>query len=179
LNLDEPYESVQGALALLVNRCFSRGKLRLTSADPDLDPDLDENMLGDERDLLRMREGVGRLFAIGRHPAVQAIVEAIDIGAERSMEDLRSQDEIDDWLLRTAGSGAHPIGTCRMGAINDPRSVVDPDGRVIGLAGLRVVDASIMPDVPRANTHLTCVMIGEYMAERIKRTSRSWQGHIR
>jgi choline dehydrogenase len=44
---------------------------------------------------------------------------------------------------------------------------------VIGLAGLRVVDASIMPDVPRANTHLTCVMIGEYMAERIKRTSRS------
>jgi choline dehydrogenase len=179
LNLDEAYESVQGAFALWVNRCFSRGKLRITSTDPDLDPDLDEKMLGDERDLLRMREGVGRMFTIGRHPAVQAIVEAIHIGAERSMEDLRSQDEIDDWLLHTAGSGAHPVGTCRMGAVNDPRSVVDPDGRVIGLAGLRVVDASIMPDVPRANTHLTCVMIGEYMAERIKRTSRSWQGHIR
>ena len=52
---------------------------------------------------------------------------------------------------------------------DDPRSVVDPDCRVLGLEGLRVIDASIMPEVPRANTHLTCVMIGEVMAERLRR----------
>ena len=54
-----------------------------------------------------------------------------------------------------------------MGAANDPRSVVDPDCRVIGIKGLRVIDASIMPEVPRANTHLTAVMIGERMAAKI------------
>jgi 5-(hydroxymethyl)furfural/furfural oxidase len=55
-----------------------------------------------------------------------------------------------------------------MGAVNDPRAVVDPDCRVIGIEGLRVVDASVMPEIPRANTHLTTVMIAEHMAARIK-----------
>jgi len=54
-----------------------------------------------------------------------------------------------------------------MGAPDDPRSVVDPECRVIGITGLRVIDASIMPDVPRANTHLTVVMMAERMAARI------------
>jgi choline dehydrogenase len=55
-----------------------------------------------------------------------------------------------------------------MGSPDDPRTVVDPDCRVLGVNGLRVIDASIMPDVVRANTHLACVMIGELMAERLK-----------
>ena len=63
----------------------------------------------------------------------------------------------------------HACGTCRMGAANDPRSVVDPDCRVIGVEGLRVVDASVMPEIPRANTHLTTVMIAEHIAARVKR----------
>ena len=63
----------------------------------------------------------------------------------------------------------HPVGTCRMGAADDPRAVVDPACRMIGLEGLRVIDGSLMLEVPRANTHLTCVMSGEVMAERLKR----------
>ena len=55
-----------------------------------------------------------------------------------------------------------------MGAPNDPRSVVDPDCRVLGIENLRVVDASIMPDVPRANTNLTVIASGEYMAARLR-----------
>jgi 5-(hydroxymethyl)furfural/furfural oxidase len=55
-----------------------------------------------------------------------------------------------------------------MGSAEDPRSVVDPACRVIGVDGLRVIDGSIMPENPRANTHLTCVMIGELMAERLR-----------
>jgi len=54
-----------------------------------------------------------------------------------------------------------------MGAADDPRSVVDPDCRVIGLDGVRVIDASIMPEIVRANSHLTAVAIGEHMAARL------------
>jgi choline dehydrogenase-like flavoprotein len=56
-----------------------------------------------------------------------------------------------------------------MGAPGDPRSVVDPECRVIGIEGLRVVDASIMPEVPRANTNLTTIMLAEHMAARLRR----------
>ena len=59
----------------------------------------------------------------------------------------------------------HPVGTCRMGTTED--CVVDEECRVRGIKGLRVVDASIMPEVPRANTHLTCVMIGEHVAAQL------------
>lgn len=65
----------------------------------------------------------------------------------------------------------HAVGTCRMGPPDDAESVVDSDGRVISLAGLRVVDASIMPEVPRANTHLTAVMIAEHIAARMQRAT--------
>ena len=64
--------------------------------------------------------------------------------------------------------GNHSTSTCRMGAVDDPRSVVGPDGRVIGLRNLRVADASIMPEVPRANTFLSSVMVGERVAELIR-----------
>ena len=57
-----------------------------------------------------------------------------------------------------------------MGAPDDPQAVVDPQCRVQGVAGLSVIDASIMPDVPRANTHLTCLMIGEKMADELKQS---------
>jgi choline dehydrogenase len=56
-----------------------------------------------------------------------------------------------------------------MGARDDARSVVDPDCRVIGCSGLRVIDASVMPEVVRANTHLTTVMIAEKMADKLRR----------
>ena len=72
-------------------------------------------------------------------------------------------------MLATVTDTWHLVGTCRMGAPDDPQSVVDPECRVIGLEGLRVIDGSIMPEVPRANTHLSCLMIAEKMAESLKR----------
>ena len=73
-------------------------------------------------------------------------------------------------MFAECSDAQHASGTCRMGAADDPRSVVDPDCRVIGVTGLRVIDASIMPTVVRANTHFTTVMIAEKMADVLKRS---------
>jgi 5-(hydroxymethyl)furfural/furfural oxidase len=78
-----------------------------------------------------------------------------------------SDTEMDAFIARYAGDTQHATSTCRMGAPDDERSVVDSDCRVLGLEGLRVIDASVMPSVVRANTHLTTVMIAEHMAERL------------
>jgi choline dehydrogenase len=127
-----------------------------------------------------MRDGVHRLFAIGRHPAVEGISNQVllrgrgfALTSEPSLltlDELADDAAIDDWMRTTVSDTQHPVGTCRMGAPADPRSVVDPECRVIGLDSLRVIDGSIMPEVPRANTHLTCVMIGEMMADRLRRS---------
>ncbi len=75
---------------------------------------------------------------------------------------------LDDWLMREATTGQHISGTCKMGPSSDPLAVVDQHGRVQGMEGLRVVDASVMPDCIRANTNVTTMMIGERMSDFIK-----------
>ncbi len=74
---------------------------------------------------------------------------------------LMANAERDDWLFNGCSDAHHASGTCRMGTPADPRTVVDPNCRVLGAGGQRVIDASIMPEVPRANTHLTTVAIAE------------------
>ena len=92
----------------------------------------------------------------------------------RSIDEALDATELDDWLFAECTDAQHASGTCRMGARDDPRSVVDPDCRVIGCSGLRVIDASVMPEVVRANTHLTTVMMAEKMADKLRhRTERS------
>ena len=88
------------------------------------------------------------------------------------MESVADPAALDAWLAASVFDTYHPAGTCRMGATDDPRAVVDSACRVIGVDGLRVIDAAIMPDIPRANLHLTCVMIGEHMAARLRAERR-------
>ncbi len=71
------------------------------------------------------------------------------------------------WIRARATGFFHPVGTCRMGRAGDPRTVVDPACRVLGVGGLRVVDASVIPEIPRANTNLTTIMIAEKAADAI------------
>ena len=80
----------------------------------------------------------------------------------------------DDWLLADCSEAQHGAGGCCMGPaeVEDGRSVVDPDGRVRGIDGLRVADASIMPYDCKANTCLTAIMIGEHIADRMRRAAR-------
>lgn len=164
----------RGVLVASVFQAFSQGSLRITSADPRVEPVIEERMLSDRRDLARLRDGVRRLFALGRHPAFTQIAEEIGMGDPfggeiRSIDSFADEDQFDRWLLENCVDCFHIAGTCRMGAVEDRRTVVDPDCRVVGVDGLRVIDASIMPEAPRANTHLTTVMIAERMAERLRK----------
>lgn len=147
---------------------FSKGTVRLKSTDPLVDPEVEINMLDDERDLVRLREGYQRLHQIVSEPAFTKIGTELR-GADGEIAPGRdfSGDELDRWLFANCADTQHPVGTCRMGAADDPRSVVDPECRVIGAEGLRVIDASIMPENVRANTHLTTVAIAEHMATKL------------
>ncbi len=153
----------RGRLAVSVYQAFSEGHVRITTPDPTIDPAIEERMLSDPSDLIRMRDGVRRLREICRHPGFTDIAHRVEYGTTgRSMDEPLSDSELDDWLFDQCSDAQHATGTCRMGA------VVDTDCRVIGVTGLRVIDASIMPEVPRANTHLTTVAIAERMADRIR-----------
>ena len=160
----------RGRIAVSVYQAFSQGTVRAVSADPRADPAVEERMLSEERDLVRMRDGVRRLREVGLDAGVMAVASRVEYGASgRPLEDELTGAALDDWMLAECSDAQHASGTCRMGAADDRRSVVDPACRVIGCTGLRVVDASVMPEVVRANTHLTTVMIAEKMADSLKR----------
>lgn len=175
LNGYDEHGLTAGAISVLLWQTFSRGELRVTDPDPLAMPVIEQRLLSDERDLLRLRDGARRLFALAGHRAIRAISEAIYpsrgvTGAHAyRIDDLRDDHTLDAWLRGTVRDTWHLVGTCRMGAPDDPRTVVDPDCRVLGVDGLRVIDGSIMPEVPRANTNLTCMLIGEHMAARLRR----------
>jgi choline dehydrogenase-like flavoprotein len=125
-------------------------------------PHLDYGYLTDPRDRRRLREAVRLCIRISEHEAYR------DIIAERispTDQDLASDEALDDWLLRMVGSSRHLCRTCKMGLESDPQAVVDQRCRVHGIEGLSVVDASVMPDIPRANTYATVVMIAERVAD--------------
>ncbi|MBO1073912.1 GMC family oxidoreductase [Roseomonas marmotae] len=159
-----------GAVAAGLFDAFSRGSVTLASAEPEQDPVVEENMLHDPRDRLRMRDAVRRLAVLSAQPAMAGIAERIRFGETDLALDQAAalpEGELDALMLEQAGDIQHAAGTCRMSAWEDPRGVVDPDACVKGVEGLRVADASIMPADCRANTHFTCVMIGEAVAKRM------------
>ena len=142
------------------------GSIRLRSASPEEPPVLDYNYLAEASDRERMREGIRIAVDLIEHRSFQPLVaQRVSPGDA----DLRTDAALDEWLLRVAATSHHVSSTCRMGRAGDPASVVDPEGRVYGLDGLRIADASIMPDCVRANTNYTCMAIGERIAEFMRR----------
>jgi choline dehydrogenase-like flavoprotein len=101
-----------------------------------------------------------------RHPDVAAITDSV-VALTTPIDDLGDDEAIDAWLTATVNDYVHAVGTCRMGTPGDPAAVVDPDCRVIGYDALRVCDASVMPDLPKANTHLTTVAIADRLLAKL------------
>jgi choline dehydrogenase len=141
------------------------GELRLTSRDPQAQPFLDYNYLADPFDRQRLRAGVRLALTVAEHPALK---EFIGPRLEPADADLASDAAVDEWLLRQVTTYSHISGTCKMGPDSDPLAVVDQYGKVHGLEGLRVVDASIMPNLVRAPINPTVVMMGERMAAFVR-----------
>ncbi|MBT1310337.1 hypothetical protein JQN08_24440, partial [Phocaeicola dorei] len=135
-------------------------------------PVLEENMLADPRDMLRMMDAVKRLAVITSQPALAGIADWIrlaDTDLTLSQAACLPDHELEALLRRETGDIQHAAGSCRMSGANDADGVVNPDGSVKGISGLRVADASIMPSDCRANTHFTTVVIGEAIARMMMR----------
>jgi choline dehydrogenase/5-(hydroxymethyl)furfural/furfural oxidase len=142
------------------------GRVSLRSDDPGGRPRIEFDLLADQHDRARLRLGLRHVLSIVDQPAVRAIVEEVVLDGAGSPDALVADDDaLDQWLVAGVGDYVHAAGSCRMGAPDDPLAVVDPQLRVIGYERLCVADASVMPDLPRANTNLTAVAIGERAAE--------------
>ena len=142
-----------------------RGTISLRSGDPLADPIIRHELLGHPDDMAGLLSGVKLAREIFSQPALKRYVvrEALPGDSVRSDDDLRS-------YLRVSGfTGKHPSGTCRMGVDGD--AVVDPQLRVRGVDGLRVVDASVMPVISSGNTNAPTIMIAERAADLVKADS--------
>ncbi|SMO80767.1 GMC family oxidoreductase [Paracoccus laeviglucosivorans] len=195
-----------GSIFFWVNKSFSRGQLRLSSADPQAEPLVDFNMLSDPRDLQRLKDAirigaqalsghktvfptsytprVARVAAPGRWNALQrgALSALLDgagplraglihalITQGVTLRSLLADDAaLESFVRANVGGTWHCSGTCRMGGAGDPAAVTGPDGAVHGIAGLHVVDASLMPSIPCANTNIPTIMLAERIADMLK-----------
>ncbi len=158
------------ALSLLIALVAvrSRGQVRLASSDPRHKPVIDPAYLSDGADIEPLVAGIrmAREFAAAR-PMSKICKSELAPG-----DDARSDAEIRDFIRRNLGTIYHPVGTCAMGgdsrlAASRLTSVVDTELRVRGVEGLRVVDASVMPAVPRGNTNAPTIAIAERAADLI------------
>ena len=142
----------------------SRGAIRLTSADPFQAPRIEIDFLATDNDLRMVRTGIRMARDIFNQPAVRAHL-AVEIAPG---PDVTSDADLDAYARATATTVYHPLGTCKMGPASDDEAVVDPQLRVHGVDGLRVVDASVMPDLVGGNINAPVIMIAEKAADLIR-----------
>ncbi|WP_158932372.1 GMC family oxidoreductase [Acidisphaera sp. S103] len=139
----------------------SKGHIHVVSADPRRQPAINFNFLSSPIDAELTVRAIRIAQSVMRAPALADLrVTEIAPGT-----DLKTDDEIIDWVKRAAETTYHPVGTCKMGV--DAMAVVDPRLRVHGVEGLRVADASIMPTLTSGNTNAPSIMIGEKAAELV------------
>jgi choline dehydrogenase len=143
----------------------STGELRLASTDPTVQPRLEYRLLTDPWDRERLRAAVRSCVRLLQHRAFK------DMVGERTAptdQDLASDRALDAWLRLNAGIAGHSSLTCKMGPASDATAVVDQYCRVYGVSHLRVIDASAMPEIPRANINATVIMLAERAADFIR-----------
>ena len=144
-------------------RSPSRGRVALRSADPREDPSILFNYLGHEQDWVDLRHCIRLTREIFAQPAFDPFRgDEIMPGAAA-----QSDSELDSFIREHIESAYHPSCTCRIGRVDDPMAVVDPQCRVIGVEGLRLADSSIFPRIPNGNINAPSIMVGEKAADHI------------
>ena len=142
----------------------SRGEVALASANPEDAPLIHQNFFGAEEEWKVMRRGLRMARELVASEKIRAFgAEEIAPGADR-----QSDAEIDAHIRATMGTVHHPVGTCKMGGADDPSAVVDSELRVRGVENLRVVDASVMPDLIGGATNAPVIMIAEKAADMMR-----------
>ncbi len=141
------------------------GHLRLASSDPSVQPSFDYRYFQHPNDIRRVREAVRLGVRILSSDAYQDVSEGRTSPTD---EDLATDDALDLWIRKNCGTARHVSGTCKIGPDSDPMAVVDQHCRVKGIQGVWVADSSVMPQVTRANTNATAIMIGERVADWVK-----------
>ncbi len=139
----------------------SRGTINLQSPDPEAEPRIDPRYFSDPEDLETMIRGIQMVERILEQPSIAKFAKSRFVPEEK----LKSREAIAEFLRARSETLYHPVGTCKMGV--DALAVVDPELRVHGLSGLRVADASIMPEITRGNTNAPTYMIAEKAADLI------------
>lgn len=144
-------------------RSPSRGAVTLRSAKPEDSPKITFNYMSTEKDWIDFRRGIRLTREIFAQEAFRPFVKhEIQPGVE-----LQTDAQIDGFIRAHAESAYHPCGTCKMGAVDDPLAVVDPQTNVIGVKGLRVVDSSIFPQITNGNLNGPSIMVGEKASDLI------------
>ncbi len=152
-------------VSLCLYLALSQGELRIQSDDPRHSPYLDFNLLDDPYDRSRLRESLRTCADLFKHAAFGEIVDERFAPSDEVLDD---DDALDSWMQREVVTAHHVSSTCKMGPANDTLAVVDQYGKVQGVEGLRISDASIMPDTVRANLNLTVLAMAEMTADFIK-----------
>lgn len=161
---DPAQSSTGGAivLACAVTLPNSIGSVRLASRDPKVAPIIRYNFFTDRSDLRRMMEAVRLSRRIGAAAPFADVVESEMYPGD----DIHNDEELERAVVAAVDGYCHPTSTVPMGTGDDPEAVVDERGAVRGVAGLHVVDASIMPEIPSVATNLTTIMIAEAISRR-------------
>lgn len=154
------------ACRIVLLRPESRGAITLVSADPFAHPCIRPGLLATQNDWSRLCDGI-KIFRALAHSAKLASFVAREIAPG---PDVASDEQLEAFTRKTAVTAHHPAGTCRMGLPGDASAVVDPELRVIGIEGLRVVDASVFPDLVGGNINAAVVMIAEKAADLIRQS---------
>ncbi|WP_367124360.1 GMC family oxidoreductase [Streptomyces phytohabitans] len=162
------YEKPEHGVSMTPNipKPHSRGRLYLTSADPDVKPALDFRYFTDEDDYdaRTLVDGIRLAREVARaEPLAKWLKREVCPGPE-----VTSDEELSAYARQVAHTVYHPAGTCRMGAADDGLAVVDPELRVRGLDGVRVVDASVFPTMPTVNPMIGVLMVGEKAADLLR-----------
>jgi choline dehydrogenase len=164
LNGDVPPEQV-ARISCTLGLPDGSGYVRLASADPKVQPSFNYCYLQHPNDMRRVREGLRMAVRLLESDAYKDVA---DYRIHPTDAILADDDALDLWIRQTVGTARHVSGTCKMGPDSDPMAVVDQYCRVKGVPGLWVVDASVMPRIPRSGgAHATVVMIGERVVDWI------------
>jgi len=161
----DPFNSEGVRFNCVLELADGAGEVKLSANDPNVQPALNYRYLEEPRDLERLRESVRITVRLLDHEGFGPIV------AERLQptdEDLATDENLNRWMRKTVFNTTHASGTCKLGPASDRMAVVDQRLNVHGLEGIMVADASVMPNVIRANTNATTIMIGERAADWLK-----------